>query len=80
MTKEDLRTLFHENVNRSSEVPPELRETIKNINSMAHKLCGSMMVNCGDSPNLRRHSSVSMGSLFFHDALVQTAKQEVNAP
>jgi hypothetical protein len=72
--------MFQENVNRSCEAPPELRETIKNINSMAYKLCGTMMVNCGDSPEvstaIRR---VHEGSLCFYDALVQRAKQEENA-
>ena len=47
---------------------------------MAYKLCGTMLVNCVDSPELtpaiRR---VHEGSLCFHDALVQAAKQEENA-
>jgi hypothetical protein len=80
MTKEDLRTMFQENAKRSAEAPAELREVIDTINSMAYKLCGTMLVNCVDSPELtpaiRR---VHEGSLCFHDALVQAAKQEENA-
>ena len=79
MTRDELNSMFQENVNRSSEAPPELCETIKNINSMAYKLCGTMMVNCADSPELStaiRH--VHEGSLCFHDALVRAAKREIS--
>ena len=79
MTKDELNSMFQENVNRSSEAPPELCEKIKNINSMAYKLCGTMMVNCADSPELTsaiRH--VHESSLCFHDALVRAAKPEIS--
>jgi hypothetical protein len=79
MTKDELNSMFQENVNRSSEASPELCETIKNVNSMAYKLCGTMMVNCADSPELTtaiRH--VHEGSLYFHDALVRAAKPEIS--
>jgi hypothetical protein len=73
--------MFQENANRSEEAPAELREIINAINSMAYKLCGTMMVNCADSHELTTAiRRVHEGSLCFHDALVQTAKQEANAP
>jgi hypothetical protein len=79
MTKDELNSMFQENVNRSGEAPPELRETIKNINSMAYKLCGTMLVNCADSPELTAAiRRIHEGSLCFHDALVQAAKQEAS--
>jgi hypothetical protein len=79
MTKEDLRAIFQENAKRSEEARAELREVINTINSMAYKLCGTMMVNCADSPELTtaiRH--VHEGSLRFHDALVRAAKREIS--
>jgi len=77
MTKNELNKMFQENVNRSCEAPPELCETIKNINSMAYKLCGTMLVNCADSPELTTAiRRVHEGSICFYDALVQAAKQE----
>ena len=77
MTKEDLRTMFQENVNRSCDAPPELCETLKNVNSMAYKLRGTMMVNCADSHELTTAiRRVHEGSMCFHDALVQAAKHE----
>ena len=80
MTKEDLRTMFQENANRSAEAPAELREVIDTINSMAYKLCGTMLVNCVDIPELATAiRRVHEGSLCFHDALVQAAKREVGA-
>lgn len=79
MTKEDLRTMFQENANRSAEAPAGLREAIDTISSMAYKLCGTMLVNCGDSPELATAiRRVHEGSLCFHDALVQAAKQGAN--
>ena len=80
MTKEDLRTMFQENAKRSAEAPAELREVVDTINSMAYNLCGTMMVNCANSPELTTAiRRVHEGSLCFHDALVQAAKQEVGA-
>ena len=80
MTKEDLRTMFQENARRSEDTPAELREVINTINSMAYKLCGTMLVNCGDSPELTTAiRRVHEGSLSFHEALVGSAKQEANA-
>jgi len=80
MTKDELNSMFQENANSSSEAPPELRETINSINSMAYKLCGTMMVNCADSPELATAiRRVHEGSLCFHDALVLAAKQEASA-
>jgi hypothetical protein len=80
MTKEDLKIMFQENANRSAEAPAELREVINTINSMAYKLCGTMLVNCGGCPELttviRR---VHEGALCFQDALLQVAKQEASA-
>jgi hypothetical protein len=79
MTKEDLRSMFQENAKRSGEAPPDLREIMDTINSVAYKLCGTMMVNCADSPELTtaiRH--VHEGSLCFHDALVRSAKPEIS--
>lgn len=79
MTKEDLRTMFQENANRSGEAPSDLREVIDTINNMAYKLCGMMLVNCGDSPELTTAiRRVHEGSLYFHDALVQAARQEAS--
>jgi hypothetical protein len=80
MTKEDLRTMFQENAKRSAEAPAELREVIDTINSMAYRLCGTMLVNCPDSPELttairRLHEA----SLLFQDALTRIAPQEANA-
>jgi hypothetical protein len=80
MTKDELNSMFQENVNRSCEAPPELRETIKNINSMTYKLCGTMMVNCGDSSQLTNAiRQVHQASLCFQDALTKLAQEEVNA-
>jgi len=77
MTKDELHSMFQENVNRSCEAPTELREAIKNINSMAYKLCGTMMVNCADSPELTTAiRRVHEGSLCFYDALARAVKQE----
>jgi hypothetical protein len=80
MTKEDLRTMFQENANRSAEAPAELREVIDTINSMAYKLCGTMLVNCVDSPEvttaIRR---VHEGSLCFQGALSKLPPEKVNA-
>jgi hypothetical protein len=80
MTKDELNSMFQENANRSCEAAPELHETIKNVNSMAYKLCGTMLANCVDSPELTTAiRRVHEGSLCFHDALVQAAKREENA-
>ena len=80
MTKDELNSMFQENVNRSSEAPPELCEKIKNINSMAYKLCGTMMVNCGDCPELTTAiRQVHEASLCFQDALSNSATAEVKA-
>jgi len=79
MTKEDLRTMFQENANRSAEAPAELREVIDTINSMAYKLCGTMLVNCGDYSELTtaiRH--IHEGSLCFQDALTKLAPEEAD--
>ena len=79
MTKEDLRTMFQENAKRSAEAPAELQEGIDTINSMAYKLCGTMLVNCGDSPELTTAiQRVHEGSLCFRDALTKLAP-EANA-
>jgi hypothetical protein len=79
MTKDELNSMFQENVNRSCEAPPELREAIKNINSMAYKLCGTMLVNCGDCPELTTAiRRVHEGALCFQDALLQAATREAN--
>lgn len=79
MTKEDLRTMFQENAKRLEEAPAELREVINTINSMAYKLCGTMLVNCGDSPELTTAiQRVHEGSLCFQDALLQAATREAN--
>ena len=75
-----MRTMFQKNAERSGEVPPELREVINAINGMAYKLCGTMLVNCGDSPELTtaiRRVHEGAGSL--QDALMQVATREVNA-
>ena len=80
MTKDELNSMFQENANSSSEAPPELRETINSINSMAYKLCGTMMVNCGDSPELTTAiRRVHEGSLYYHDAIARAVKQEAGA-
>lgn len=80
MTKDELNSMFHENANRSCEAAPELHETIKNINSMAYKLCGTMMVNCGDSPELTNAiRQVHQASLCFQDALSNSAAAEAEA-
>ena len=80
MTKEDLRTMFQENAKRSAEAPAELREVIDTINSMAYKLCGTMLVNCGDSPDLATAiRRVHEGSLCFQDALSKLPPEKVNA-
>ncbi|MGB9233491.1 MAG: hypothetical protein WCC04_03695 [Terriglobales bacterium] len=79
MTKEELRNLFQENPKRSAEAPPELQEIINAVNSMAYKLCGTMLVNCGDSPELTTAiRRIHEGSLCFQDALMQPATPEVN--
>jgi hypothetical protein len=72
--------MFQENANRSEEAPAKLREIINTINSMAYKLCGTMLVNCGDSPELTtaiRH--VHEGSLCFQDALSKLPPEEADA-
>jgi hypothetical protein len=75
-----LRTIFAENASRSEEAPADLREVISTINSMAYKLCGTMLVNCGDSPELTTAiRRVHEGSLCFQDALARSAKQEADA-
>jgi len=80
MTKEDLRTMFQENANRSAEAPAELREVIDTINSMAYKLCGTMLVNGGDSPELTTAiCQVHAASLCFQDALSNSAAAEAKA-
>jgi len=80
MTKEDLRTMFQENASRSEEAPTELRELINTINSMAYKLCGTMLVNCSESPELTTAiRRVHEGSLCFPDALQKIAPQEANS-
>ena len=79
MTKEDLRTMFQENAKRSAEASAELREVIDTINSMAYRLCGTMLVNCGDCPELTTAiRRVHEGSLCFQDALLQAATREAN--
>jgi hypothetical protein len=79
MNKEDLRTMFQENANRSAEAPAELREVINTINSMAYKLCGTMLVNCGDSPELTTAiRRVHEGALCYQEALMQVATGEAN--
>lgn len=80
MTKEDLRTMFQGNANRSAEAPAELREVIDTINSMAYKLCGTMLVNCGHSPELTTAiRQVHAASLCFQDALRDSAAAEPEA-
>jgi hypothetical protein len=80
MTKEDLRTMFQENANRSAEAQAELREVINAINSMAYKLCGTMLVNCGDSPELATAiRQIHAASLCFQDAFCNSGAAEVNA-
>jgi 5,10-methenyltetrahydromethanopterin hydrogenase len=79
MTKENLRTMFQENAKRSEEAPAELREVINAINSMAYKLCGTMLVNCGDSSELTTAiRRIHEGSLCFQDALTKLAPEEAN--
>jgi hypothetical protein len=71
--------MFQENANRSAEAQAELREVINTINSMAYKLCGTMLVNCGDCPELTTAiRRVHEGSLCFQDALLQAATREAN--
>lgn len=78
MTKEELRTMFQKNAERSGEVRPELREVINAINGMAYKLCGTMLVNCGDSPELTTAiRRVHEGAVSFQNALMQVATREV---
>ena len=78
MTKEELRNIFQKNAERSGEVPPELREVINAINGMAYKLCGTMLVNCGDSPELTTAiRRVYEGAVSFQNALMQVATREV---
>ena len=80
MTKEDLRTMFQENAKRSAEAPAELREVMNTINSMAYKLCGTMLVNCGNSPELTTAiRRVHEGLLCFQDALSKLPPEKVNA-
>jgi hypothetical protein len=80
MTKEDLRTMFQENAKRSAEAQAEHRDVINTINSMAYKLCGTMLVNGGDSPELATAiRQVHEASLSFQDALCNSAAAEVKA-
>jgi len=79
MNKEELRTMFQKNAERSGEAPPELQEVINAVNSMAYKLCGTMLVNCGDYPELTTAiRRVHEGALCFQDALLQAATREAN--
>jgi hypothetical protein len=74
MNKEELKTMFQENLSRSAEVPSDLRETINAINMMAYKLCGTMLVNGGDCAELTTAiRGVHEGALCFQTALVQAA-------
>lgn len=78
MTKEELRNIFQENTERSAEAPPELQEVINAVNNMAYKLCGTMLVNCGNSPELTTAiRRVHEGAVSFQNALMQVATREV---
>jgi len=47
---------------------------------MAYKLCGTMLVNCGYSPELTTAiRRIHEGSLCFQDALSKAATIEANA-
>ncbi len=79
MTKEELKTMFQSNLNLCAEVGSEVRETINAINGTAYKLCGTMLVNCGDCPELTTAiRRVHEGALCFQTALVQAAKREAD--
>jgi hypothetical protein len=80
MTTEELRNMFQENTKRSAEAPPELQEVINAVNNMAYKLCGTMLVNCGDSPELTTAiDRIHEGSLCFQDALSKVVPVEATA-
>lgn len=79
MNKEELKTMFQENLSRSAEVSSDVRETINAINTMAYKLCGTMLVNGGDCPEITTAiRGVHEGTLCFQTALVQAAKREAD--
>jgi hypothetical protein len=80
MTKDEVKTMFQSNFNLCAEAGSELRETINAINGMAYKLCGTMLVNCEDCPELTTAiRRVHEGAVSFQDALMQVATREVNA-
>jgi len=79
MNKEELKSVFQGNSKLSADAEPELRETINAINGMAYKLCGTMLVNCGDCPELTTAiRRVHEGVLSFQDALLQAATRGAN--
>jgi hypothetical protein len=66
-------------LNLSAEAGSELRETINDVNSMAYKLCGTMLVNRGNCPELTTAlRRVHEGALCFQEALMQAATLEAN--
>jgi hypothetical protein len=79
MTKDELKTMFQSNLNLCAEAGSELSETINGVNRMAYQLCGTMLVNCGDCPELTTAiRRVHEGVLSFQDALLQSATREGN--
>jgi hypothetical protein len=71
--------MFQENANRSAEPQAEHRDVINTINNMAYKLCGTMLVNSGDCPELTTAiRRVHEGTLCFQDALLQAATREAS--
>lgn len=80
MTKEELKTMFQSNLNLCAEVGSEVRETINAINGTAYKLCGTMLVNCAECPELTTAiRRVHEGVLSFQEALMRAATRWVSS-
>ena len=79
MTNDELKSMFQSNLNLPTEAGSDVRETVHAINSMTYKLCGTMLVNCVEGPELTTAiRRVHEGVLCFQDALLQAATREAN--
>lgn len=77
MDKAQLKGMFLGTAKLSAEKESELHETISGVNSMAYKLCGTMLVNCKPCDELtiaiRR---VQEAVLYFQQAVKQVGALE----
>jgi len=79
MNKEELKRMFQGSLTLSPDKEREVHDVIARVSGMAYKVCGTMLVNCGDCPELTTAiGRVHEGVLSFQEALLRAATREVN--